>query len=78
MGLFEQQQCTKQYLFLVFFELFEGFNEMDLEEIKEEIKNYPTPIAGCDVYFNWLLEERDRLLSGKEEAERRDYLAGKF
>ena len=50
---------------------------MDLEEIKEEIKNYPTPIAGCDVYFNWLLEERDRLLSGKEEAERRDHLAGK-
>ena len=36
---------------------------MDLDEIK----NYPTPIAGCDMYFNWLLEERDRLLSGKDE-----------
>ena len=51
---------------------------MNLEEIKEEIKNYPVPIAGCDVYFNWLLEERDRLFSGKEEAKKRDHLAGKF
>ena len=63
---------------IVLFTFFEGFKEMDLEEIKEEIKNYPTPIAGCDVNFNWLLEERDRLLSEKEEAERRDHLAGKF
>lgn len=30
---------------------------MDLDEIKEEIKNYPTPIAGCDMYFNWLLKK---------------------
>ena len=60
------------------FTFFEGFKEMDLEEIKEEIKNYPTPIAGCDVDFNWLLEERDRLLSGIEEAERRDHHAGTF
>ena len=53
---------------------------MGLDEIKEEIKNYPTPIAGCDVYFNWLLEERDRLLSGIEEDEivKRDHLTGKF
>ena len=29
-----------------------------LEEINEEIRNYPTPIAGCDTYFNWLLEEK--------------------
>lgn len=26
-----------------------------------EIKNYPTPIAGCDVQFNHLIEERTRI-----------------
>ena len=26
--------------------------------IHTEITNYPTPIAGCDVHFNCLLEER--------------------
>ena len=34
---------------------------MTLKEINEEIRNYPTPIAGCDTHFNWLLEERGRL-----------------
>ena len=34
---------------------------MTLKEINEEIRNYPTPIAGCDTHFNWLLEERRRL-----------------
>ena len=32
-----------------------------LDAIYEQIKNYPTPIAGCDEQFNFLLEERDRL-----------------
>ena len=32
-----------------------------LDTIYEQIKNYPTPIAGCDEQFNFLLEERDRL-----------------
>ncbi len=32
-----------------------------LEPIYRQIKNYPTPIAGCDEQFNFLLEERDRL-----------------
>ena len=32
-----------------------------LETIYEQIKNYPTPIAGCDEQFNFLLSERDRL-----------------
>ena len=32
-----------------------------LDVIHEQIKNYPTPIAGCDEQFNFLLEERDRL-----------------
>ena len=32
-----------------------------LKIIYEQIKNYPTPRAGCDEQFNFLLEERDRL-----------------
>ena len=28
-----------------------------------EIKNYPTPIAGCDVQFNHLLAERQKVLA---------------
>ena len=32
-----------------------------LDTIYEQIKNYPTPITGCDEQFNFLLEERDRL-----------------
>ncbi|MCJ8308401.1 MAG: hypothetical protein HRU27_06390 [Rhizobiaceae bacterium] len=26
-----------------------------------EIKNYPTPVAGCDVQYNHLLEEKARV-----------------
>ena len=36
---------------------------MTLKEVNEEIRYYPIPIAGCDTYFNWLLEERKRLES---------------
>ena len=32
-----------------------------LTEVNEQIKHYPTPIAGCDEQFNFLLSERDRL-----------------
>ena len=32
-----------------------------LDTIYEQIKTYPTPIAGCDEQFNYLLEERNRL-----------------
>ena len=32
-----------------------------LDTIYEKIKSYPTPIAGCDEQFNFLLAERDRL-----------------
>ena len=35
--------------------------KMPLKDINEEIRNYPTPIAGCDTHFNWLIEERWRL-----------------
>lgn len=29
--------------------------------LAEEIRNYPTPIAGCDQHFNWLLEQQQRV-----------------
>jgi hypothetical protein len=32
-----------------------------LDAIYGQIKTYPTPIAGCDEQFNYLLEERNRL-----------------
>jgi|TARA_B100001971_G_scaffold202097_1_gene215527 hypothetical protein len=32
-----------------------------LESIYQQIKDYPTPIAGCDEQFNFLLSERDKL-----------------
>ena len=32
-----------------------------LDAIYEQIKTYPTPIAGCDEQFNFLLAERNRL-----------------
>ena len=31
------------------------------ESIYQKIKDYPTPIAGCDEQFNFLLSERDKL-----------------
>jgi hypothetical protein len=30
-------------------------------ELAEEVRNYPTPIAGCDQHFNWLLEQQQRV-----------------
>jgi hypothetical protein len=35
--------------------------ENERQRINEEIRNYPTPIAGCDAQFNFLLEERARI-----------------
>ena len=35
-----------------------------------KIKNYPTPIAGCDEQFNFLLAERDRLRDALEQLKR--------
>ena len=43
-----------------------------LDTIYEQIKNYPTPIAGCDEQFNFLLTERDLLREIIEQ--RSDYL----
>ena len=32
-----------------------------LKNINQQIANYPTPIAGCDAQFNFLLEEKERI-----------------
>ena len=34
-----------------------------IEELSEEIRHYPGPIARCDEHLGALLEERSRLLS---------------
>ena len=35
--------------------------EAERLRIQGEINAYPTPIPGCDVYFNDLLEQRSRI-----------------
>ena len=35
--------------------------ENEKRRISDEITNYPTPIAGCDAQFNFLLEEQARV-----------------
>ena len=43
-----------------------------LEEINEELKNYPSPITGCDAQYSFLLSEKNRLereAQGLEETE---------
>jgi hypothetical protein len=37
--------------------------------LQDEIRNYPTPIAGCDQQFNYLLQKRQQLI---EETSRID------
>lgn len=34
--------------------------------LSDEISQYPTPIAGCDVQFNHLLAERQKVLAALE------------
>ena len=41
-----------------------------LESIYEQIKHYPTPIAGSDEQFNYLLSERNRLAKELSELRR--------
>jgi len=38
-----------------------------LAELSEEIRNYPTPIARCDVQLTALLEERSLLMKQLED-----------
>ncbi|MCM3872359.1 MAG: hypothetical protein ND895_16880 [Pyrinomonadaceae bacterium] len=36
--------------------------ETERHRVNEEIRNYPPPIPACDAQFNYLLEERVRIL----------------
>jgi hypothetical protein len=40
-------------------------NELErrIAELSEEIRNYPTPIARCDLHLPALLEERSELMA---------------
>ncbi len=35
-----------------------------IDELSEEIRRYPTPIARCDEQLTALIEERSRLIAG--------------
>lgn len=37
--------------------------EAEKRRLYEEIRNYPTPIAGCDQQFNHLLEQQARVVA---------------
>jgi hypothetical protein len=37
--------------------------EAERQLLYEEIKSYPTPIAGCDQQFNYLLERQARVIA---------------
>jgi hypothetical protein len=39
----------------------EKFLESEKRRLYEEIRAYPTPIAGCDQQFNYLLEQQARV-----------------
>jgi hypothetical protein len=41
----------------------ETFLEAEKQRLYEEIRNYPTPIAGCDEQFNYLLEQQARVVA---------------
>ncbi len=43
--------------------------ERRIAELSEEIRNYPTPIARCDLHLPALLEERSRLVERMKELE---------
>jgi chorismate mutase len=46
-----------------------------IEKLSLEIRNYPTPIARCDLHLPALLEERSRLISELEEMKRDPHAA---
>ncbi|REK06844.1 MAG: hypothetical protein DWQ37_22685 [Planctomycetota bacterium] len=37
--------------------------EAEKQRLYEEIRTYPTPIAGCDQQFNYLLEQQARVVA---------------
>ena len=42
--------------------------------LSQEIAEYPTPIAGCDLQFNHLLEERRRVNAALQSLEESVYI----
>jgi hypothetical protein len=36
----------------------QAFLEAEKQRLYQELRNYPTPIAGCDQQFNYLLEQQ--------------------
>ena len=41
----------------------EKFLEAEKRRLYEAIRNYPTPIAGCDQQFNYLLEQQAQVIA---------------
>jgi hypothetical protein len=37
--------------------------EAEKQRLYDEIRSYPTPIAGCDQQFNYLLEQQARVIA---------------
>lgn len=37
--------------------------QSEKQRLYEEIRNYPTPIAGCDQQFNYLLEQQAQIIA---------------
>ncbi|OED47387.1 hypothetical protein AB838_15920 [Rhodobacteraceae bacterium (ex Bugula neritina AB1)] len=35
--------------------------ECAFQSLQDDIRNYPTPISGCDAQFNYLLAERSKV-----------------
>lgn len=54
-----------------------GHLEKTLSPINEQLRNYPPPIPACDVQYNHLIEERDRISRelGRLDAACRESLA---
>lgn len=38
-------------------------------DLADEIRHYPTPIAGCDQHFNWLLERQQAVRRLMQQAD---------
>jgi hypothetical protein len=39
-----------------------AFLEAEKRRLDEEIRNYPTPIPRCDAQFNFLFEQREKIV----------------
>ena len=37
-------------------------NNMSLDDINRELRNYPQPVSGCDAQYTWLLQQREQFL----------------